>query len=158
LGINLLYLAGPLYMLQLYDRVVNSASHVTLLMLTIALLLAFSALAGLDLARARVLTRAGLRLGRLLAGRSPPGTLRCAIEGGPPTSQPLRDFDTCRQFVSGAGINAIFDLPWAPIYMLVIFMLHPYLGLFALLSSIVLIALAVLGQLRVQGPMTEASA
>jgi len=158
LGINLLYLAGPLYMLQLYDRVVNSASHVTLLMLTIALLLAFSALGGLDLVRARVLTRAGIRLDRLLAGRVLTATMDGAIKGVPPTSQPLRDFDTYRQFVSGAGINAIFDLPWAPIYMLVIFMLHPYLGLFALLSSIVLIALAVLGQLRVQGPMTEASA
>src|SRR5262245_47309855 len=158
LAINLLYLAGPLYMLQVYDRVINSASHVTLLMLTIVLLVAFSALAGLDVVRARVLTRASIRLDRLLAGRVLAATMDGAIRGGPPTSQTLRDFDSYRQFVTGAGIHAIFDMPWAPIYILVIFILHPYLGLFAFVSSITLIALAVLGQWRIQGPMAESSA
>jgi PrtD family type I secretion system ABC transporter len=158
LAINLLYLAGPLYMLQVYDRVINSASHVTLLMLTIVLLVAFSALAGLDVVRARVLTRASIRLDRLLAGRVLTATMDRAIKGAPPTSQTLRDFDTYRQFVTGPGIHAIFDLPWAPIYILVIFILHPYLGLFAFVSAIALIALAVLGQWRIQGPMAESSA
>src|SRR5205809_844670 len=69
LAINLLYLAGPLYMLQLYDRVVSSGSEVTLLMLTLALLMAYLALAGLDAARARVLTRASVRLDRRIAPR-----------------------------------------------------------------------------------------
>src|SRR6185369_13707903 len=68
-AINLLYLAGPLYMLQVYDRVISSASQVTLVMLTGALLLAYVALAGLDAVRARVLTRASIRLDGLLAGR-----------------------------------------------------------------------------------------
>src|SRR5262249_42906239 len=72
--------------------------------------------------------------------------------------QTLRDFDTYRQFVTGAGIHAIFDMPWAPIYILVIFILHPYLGLFAFVSAIALIGLAVLGQWRIQGPMAESSA
>jgi len=158
LAINLLYLAGPLYMLQVYDRVINSASHVTLLMLTIVLLVAFSALAGLDVVRARVLTRASIRLDRLVAGRVLTATMDRAIKGAPPTSQTLRDFDTFRQFVTGPGIHAIFDLPWAPIYILVIFILHPYLGLFAFVSAIALIGLAVLGQWRIQGPMAESSA
>jgi PrtD family type I secretion system ABC transporter len=158
LAINLLYLAGPLYMLQVYDRVINSASHVTLLMLTIVLLVAFSALAGLDVVRARVLTRASIRLDRLLAGRVLTATMNRAIKGAPPTSQTLRDFDTYRQFVTGPGIHAIFDLPWAPIYIMVIFILHPYLGLFAFVSAIALIALAVLGQWRIQGPLAESSA
>src|SRR5262249_48378158 len=139
LAINLLYLAGPLYMLQVYDRVINSASHITLLMLTIVLLVALSALAGLDLVRARVLTRASSRLDRLLAARVLTATMDGAMRGAPPTSQTLRDFDTYRQFVTGAGIHAIFDLPWAPIYIIVIFILHPYLGLFALASAIMLI-------------------
>src|SRR5262245_47912865 len=145
-------------MLQVYDRVINSASHVTLLMLTIVLLVAFSALAGLDVVRARVLTRASIRLDRLLAGRVLAATMDGAIRGGPPTSQTLRDFDSYRQFVTGAGIHAIFDMPWAPIYILVIFILHPYLGLFAFVSAIALIGLAVLGQWRIQGPMAESSA
>src|SRR5262245_35891386 len=157
LGINLLYLAGPLYMLQVYDRVINSASQVTLLMLTIALMVAFAALAGLDIVRARVLTRASIRLDRLIAGRLLTATMDGAIRGAPPTSQTLRDFDTYRQFVTGAGIHAIFDLPWAPIYILVIFVLHPYLGLFALVSAVALVAIAVLGQWRVQGPIAESN-
>jgi ATP-binding cassette, subfamily C, type I secretion system permease/ATPase len=158
LAINLLYLAGPLYMLQVYDRVINSASHVTLLMLTLVLLVAYAALAGLDVLRARVLTRASIRLERMMAGRVLGATMDGAIRGLPPTSQTLRDFDTFRQFVTGAGIHAIFDLPWAPIYIFVIFMLHPWLGSFALISAIALIALAVLGQWRIQKPMGEASA
>src|SRR5262249_11744952 len=106
LAINLLYLAGPLYMLQLYDRLVNSASQITLLMLTIALLVAFSALARLAFVGARVLTRAGTRLDRLLPGRVRTATMDGAMRGAPPTSQSLRDFDTYRQFITGAGIHA----------------------------------------------------
>src|SRR5438046_9222119 len=91
LAINLLYLASPLYMLQVYDRVISSASEVTLVMLTIALLLALLALAGLDAVRARVLTRASIRLARLIAGR-----VITAIFDGPSASgrasrQPPRD-------------------------------------------------------------------
>ena len=157
LAINLLYLAGPLYMLQVYDRVITSASEVTLVMLTIVLLVAFSALAGLDLVRAQILTRASVRLDRLLAGRVLAATIEGSLRGALPSSQALRDFDNFRQFVTGAGIHAVFDLPWAPIYILVIFLLHPLLGLFALLSAIALVALAVFGQWRVQPPIAEAS-
>ena len=132
LAINLLYLAAPLYMLQVYDRVIASASQATLVMLTLVLLAALMALAGLDVVRARVLTRASVRLDRLLAGRVLAATMDGAIKGAPPSSQMLRDFDTFRQFITGAGIHAVFDLPWAPIYILVIFLLHPLLGLFAL--------------------------
>lgn len=156
-AINLLYLAAPLYMLQVYDRVISSASHVTLVMLTIVLLFALIALAGLDFVRARVLTRASMRLDRLMAGRVLTATMESSAKGAPPTSQTLRDFDTFRQFVTGAGIHAIFDLPWAPIYIFVIFLLHPLLGAFALASAIILIALAVFGQWRVRGPLGEAN-
>ena len=152
LAINLLYLAAPLYMLQVYDRVIASASQVTLVMLTIVLLAALVALAGLDVVRARVLTRASVRLDRLLAGRVLAATMEGAIKGAPPSSQMLRDFDTFRQFITGAGIHAVFDLPWAPIYIVVIFLLHPLLGLFALVSAVALVILAVLGQWRVQAP------
>jgi ATP-binding cassette subfamily C protein len=155
LAINLLYLAAPLYMLQVYDRVISSASHVTLVMLTIVLLGALIALAGLDFVRARVLTRATVRLDRRMAGRVLTATMEASAKGTPPTSQTLRDFDTFRQFITGAGIHAIFDLPWAPIYIFVIFLLHPLLGAFALASAIMLIALAIFGQWRVRGPITQ---
>src|SRR5262245_53565953 len=109
LAINLLFLAAPLYMLQIYDRVIASASEATLVMLTLVLLAAFVALAGLDVVRARILTRASVRLDRLLAGRVLAATMDGAIRGGPPSSQMLRDFDNFRQFVTGAGIHAVFD-------------------------------------------------
>lgn len=155
LGINLLYLAAPLYMLQVYDRVIASASQVTLVMLTIALLLAFLSLAGLDTVRSRVLTRAGVRLDRLIAGRVMSAVIERASALGGARSQLLRDFDTFRQFVTGTGIHAVFDLPWAPIYILVIFALHPLLGAFALGSAVLLIIMALLNEIFVRPPLTE---
>jgi ATP-binding cassette subfamily C protein len=157
LAINLLYLAAPLYMLQVYDRVISSASQVTLVMLTLALLMALLALAGLDAVRARVLTRASIRLDRLLAGR----VMSAIFEGSPnlggSRSQLLRDFDTFRQFITGMGIHAIFDLPWAPIYIAVIFMLHPLLGAFAFGCSIVLVCMAFLNEWVVRPPLIESN-
>src|SRR5262249_6097124 len=125
LGVNILYLASPLYMLQIYDRVISSSSTITLVMLTIALVIALSAFAALDMVRAKILTRASVRLDRLLAGRILLAIIDSATLIGGVRSQLLRDFDTFRQFVTGMGIHAIFDLPWAPIYLFVIFMLHP---------------------------------
>jgi ATP-binding cassette, subfamily C, bacterial len=157
LAINLLYLAAPLYMLQISDRVVSSGSKVTLVMLTFALLLAFAALAALDAVRARVLTRAGIRLDRLLAGRIVTTVIERAAFLTGSRSQLLRDFDTFRQFVTGSGIHAIFDLPWAPIYIAVIFMLHPLLGAFALGSSIVLVILALVNERVVKLPLGQSN-
>jgi ATP-binding cassette subfamily C protein len=154
LAINLLYLATPLYMLQVYDRVISSASVSTLVMLTVALLIALVALAGLDVVRARVLTRAGIRLDRRLAGRIVAATVDQAGSGS--RSQPLRDFDTFRQFITGSGIHALFDLPWAPIYIAVIFVLHPLLGAFAFASAVVLVVLALLNEALVRRPLAEA--
>jgi PrtD family type I secretion system ABC transporter len=156
LAINLLYLAGPLYMLQVYDRVISSASEITLLMLTIALLMAFMALAGLDAVRARVLTRASIRLDQTIAARVMTAIIDRSASVGGARSQLLRDFDTFRQFVTGMGIHAIFDLPWAPIYIVVIFALHPFLGAFALGCSILLIVVAMLNEWLVKLPLTEA--
>jgi ATP-binding cassette subfamily C protein len=154
-AINLLYLAGPLYMLQVYDRVISSASEVTLVMLTIALLLAYIALAGLDAVRAKVLTRASIRLDQRIAARVMTAIIDRSANFGGARSQLLRDFDTFRQFITGAGIHAIFDLPWAPIYILVIFALHPFLGAFALGCSVVLVLMALLNERIVKPPLTE---
>jgi ATP-binding cassette, subfamily C, bacterial len=158
LAINLLYLAGPLYMLQVYDRVISSASEITLVMLTIALLMAFTALAGLDAVRARVLTRASIRLDQRIASRIMTAIIERSGNFGGARSQLLRDFDTFRQFVTGMGVHAIFDLPWAPIYIAVIFMLHPALGAFALGCSIVLILMALLNEWMVKQPLSESGA
>ncbi|MGY4258867.1 ATP-binding cassette subfamily C protein [Bradyrhizobium sp. USDA 4516] len=157
LAINLLYLAGPLYMLQVYDRVISSASEVTLLMLTLALLLAFMALAGLDAVRARVLTRTSIRLDRKIAPRVMTAIIDHSAKIGGARSQLLRDFDTFRQFITGSGIHAIFDLPWSPIYIAVIFALHPLLGAFALGCTIILVLMALLNEWIVKPPLSESS-
>ena len=158
LAINLLYLAGPLYMLQVYDRVVPSASETTLVMLTLALVLAYLTLAGLDVVRARVLTRASLRLDRKIAPRVMTAIIEWPGGLGAARSQLLRDFDNFRQFVGGTGIHALFDLPWAPIYVVVIFMLHWALGAFAVGCGALLVLLALANEWLVGGPLAEANA
>jgi ATP-binding cassette subfamily C protein/ATP-binding cassette subfamily C protein EexD len=157
LAINVLYLAGPLYMLQVYDRVISSASEITLLMLTIALLLAYLALAGLDAVRARILTRASIRLDRNIASRVMTAIIDRSANFAGARSQLLRDFDTFRQFITGGGIHAIFDLPWAPIYIAVIFALHPLLGAFALVSAITLVLMALFNEWMVKPPLAESN-
>ena len=103
LAINLLFLAGPLYMLQVYDRVVPSSSATTLVMLTLGLLMAYLALAGLDAMRARVLTRASVKLDRKIAAAVVTASIDRPMASGGARSQYLRDFDSFRQFVSGAA-------------------------------------------------------
>jgi PrtD family type I secretion system ABC transporter len=157
LAINLLYLAGPLYMLQVYDRVVPSGSEATLLMLTLALLLAYLVLAGLDLVRAAVLTRLSIRIDRQMAPRVMQAIIAGPVVGGEARGQMLREFDTFRQFAS-TGIHAIFDLPWAPIYVATIFVLHWVLGVFAVVCCLALLAMALLNEVLVRKPLAEANA
>src|SRR5205807_10606777 len=110
-----------------------------------------------DAVRARVLTRASIRLDRLLAGR----VMSAIFEGlpnlGGARSQLLRDFDPFRQFITGMGIHAIFDLPWAPIYIAVIFLLHPILGAFAFGAAVVLVCMALLNERIVRPPLSESN-
>ena len=156
--LNLIYLAAPLYMMQVYDRVMHSRSVPTLLYLTLAVSLCYAVYAILDAVRGRVL--AGVsdvvedRLGRALLHRltSPARSSR---------EQPLavhvaRDLDTVRQFAAGAGALAFIDLPWAPIYLGAIAILHPTLGLFAVGASCVLLALTVASERAARRPMMQA--
>src|SRR5215207_7614840 len=150
-GVNILYLASPIYMLQVYDRVVSSGSVPTLVMLTAALLIALVAMAGLDHVRARVLVRAGLRLDRLLSERVMNAMVRQASTApgaalGAAKSQALRDLDTFRQFLTGGSFYALFDAPWAPLYIIVLALLHPLLGAIGLVFALVLLALALVNE------------
>jgi PrtD family type I secretion system ABC transporter len=156
LAINLLFLAGPLYMLQIYDRVVPSSSETTLVMLTLALLISYLALAGLDALRAQVLTRASVVLDRKIAAAVVTASIDHPSLGGT-RSQYLRDFDSFRQFVAGSGIHALFDLPWAPIYIGVIFLLHWSLGAFALVCGLVLVLMAVANEWLISRPLAAAN-
>lgn len=158
--LNLTYLAAPLYMMQVYDRVMHSRSVSTLLYLTLVVTLCFVVYAILDAVRGRVL--AGVsdvvedRLGRALLSR-----LTTADRGsGPPplAAHVARDLDTVRQFAAGSGALAFVDLPWAPLYLAVIAMLHPVLGMFAAGAAVALVTLSIINERAARQPMTQASA
>ncbi|MEH0194948.1 type I secretion system permease/ATPase [Caulobacter sp. CCNWLY153] len=140
--LNLLYLAPTLFMLQVYDRVVPTSGHLTLLYLTVVVAFALGTLAALDLVRARLMTLAGLRLDRLLA----PVILRRLIASRAGSAQGMRDFDLLRQALSGPTALAILDAPWAPIYVIIAFVVHPAIGALALAGSILLFGLALLNE------------
>ncbi|MCG7647131.1 type I secretion system permease/ATPase [Alteromonas sp. Cnat3-28] len=141
LAINLLMLVSPLYMLQVYDRVLVSGSHATLLFLTIFALVALIVLATLDIVRGILLTRLGNAFDKTVSGY----LFKNIIEQGG-HSQPLRDVDTVRSFLSSPALTAIMDAPFTPLYLALIYILHPMLGHIALAGAIVLFSLALLGE------------
>ncbi|TCP32729.1 type I secretion system permease/ATPase [Sphingomonas sp. BK235] len=138
--VNILYIAPTLYMLQVYDRVVPTQGQLTLLFLTLVLLFALVTLSLLDRVRTRLLVRAGVQLDAALAPALLDSTL--GRPDLPVARQALREFDTLRQTLSGAGVLALFDAPWTPIYILVCFLVHPAIGAVALLGGAILPILA----------------
>ena len=141
--INLLMLVPPLYMMQVYDRVLSSRSEATLVALTVLTLGAFAAMGLLEVIRARILVRVSARLDTLLSPLIFDAVFRNHVRtmGGART-QPLNDVATVRQFVAGQGLFAFFDIPWAPIFLLLLFLLHPLLGLLSLGGGVILVTLA----------------
>ena len=137
--INLLYLAPALYMLQVYDRVLASGGKMTLLFVTLALAVALVTLAALDAIRGRLLVRASARLDSILA----PRILQLMLSrGGRDNIQAMRDFDTVRQATASPVIGSLFDLPWAPIFIIVCFLLHIWIGVLAIAAIALLLFIA----------------
>jgi PrtD family type I secretion system ABC transporter len=157
LVINILMLTGPLYMLQVYDRVLTSRSVETLVVLTILIVGLFATMGLLDLIRARILARTAIRLDGALAGPMLSGTVRVAPASAAAAPSPMRDLDQIRQFVAGPAPAAMLDLPWAPLYFGLVFLLHPVLGLVALVGASVLIALSIYNQVATRKPMAESA-
>jgi ATP-binding cassette subfamily C protein EexD len=158
LVINLLMLVPPLYMLQLYDRVLVSRSESTLLLLTLVVLFLFLILALLELIRARVLIRVGVRIEGLLDKRVFDAALeRSRVRPGAGGGQPLRDLTTLRQYLSGNGPFALFDAPWLPIYLLILYLFHPWYGALASVAAVLLLTLALINEWRTRGPLKSAN-
>lgn len=152
--INILYLAPTLYMLQVYDRVVPTAGTTTLLFVTLALALALITLSLLDMIRNRLLVRASQRVDALVAPRILKQMM--AADSGV-AGQAMRDFDNVRTAMSTPAIAAMFDLPWTPVFLLVAFMLHFWIGILAIVASIFLVTLAFLNQRATQKKMEIAT-
>jgi ATP-binding cassette, subfamily C, bacterial exporter for protease/lipase len=143
-GVNLLFLASPIYLVQIYNRVNPSGSIPTLIGLSVALVLALATMAVFDAVRARILIRAAARLDRILAHR----VFQATIDGAPRTgpgarnAQTLRDLDQFRSVLAGHGAQFFFDVPWMPLFLLVLFLIHPLLGGVALAGAVCLLVLA----------------
>ncbi len=153
--INILYLAPTLYMLQVYDRVVPTGGKTTLLFVTMALALALFTMSMLDMVRNRILVRASERVDALIAPRIL--TQMMATDSGA-AAQAMRDFDSVRQAMATPAIAAIFDVPWTPVFLLTAFLLHFWIGILAIVASILLVSLAWLNQRVTQKKMEVATA
>lgn len=157
--INLLLLVPTLYMLQVFDRVLTSRSNETLVMLTVASAVALVVMALLDQLRARLLAAAGIALDSLLGPRVLGGLLANAAQlGGTEYVHGLRDVASLRAFLTGNGIFALFDAPWLPFYLILIFVFHPLLGIVATLGAALLILLAVANEKLTREPLERLQA
>ena len=156
--INMIMLVPSIYMLQVYDRVLPSQNEITLLMLTVITLGAYVLMSALEYVRSFVLVRVGAKLDMQLNKRIYSAAFEQNLRrGGGNAGQALNDLTNIRQFVTGNGLFAFFDAPWFPIYLAVIFAFEPTLGVFAVVGSLIQVALAVINEKVSKKPLEEAS-
>lgn len=157
--INVLYLTGSFYMLQVYDRVIPSRSVPTLVALSALAGVLYAGQAALDYFRARVLSRSARILDTTLGPRvfALVARLPLAPRGKGLGLQPLHDLDRVRSFLGGGGPLGFFDLPWIPLYLGICFLFHPLIGLAALVGAAVLVCLTVCTELFTRKPIKDAA-
>lgn len=156
--INLLMLVPSLYMLQVYDRVLGSRNEITLLMLTLMMLGAFLVVSALELIRSFILVRMAAHMDMTLNRRVYTAAFEQNLKrGGGNAGQALSDLTNIRQFMTGNALFAFFDAPWFPIYLLVIFLFDPWLGLFSACGSAILVALAFINEKVSHKPLAQAN-
>jgi PrtD family type I secretion system ABC transporter len=156
--INILFLAGPLFMLEIYDRVLPSRSVPTLVSLLLILAFLYACQGVLDVIRNRILARIGAYLDRVASET-------CFQQVASPSAKAhsnegllaLKDLDQVRAFFGSAGPGALFDLPWIPLYMLVCFTFHPWIGFAAVIGALVLLAMTLATDLSSRAPSQEAT-
>jgi ATP-binding cassette subfamily C protein len=155
--VNILMLTGSMYMLQVYDRVLTGRSIPTLIALTVLVLGLYALQGAIDYLRTILLARVGAEVDRRMSGPVFDNVLRTQIrrdrEGDP--TQPTRDIDVFRGFLTSGGPSALFDLPWLPVYLLVCFLLHPVLGWTVFIGAVVLMALTLWTEMRSKAPLEQ---
>jgi len=154
--INLLYLAPTLYMLQVYDRVVQSGSTVTLALLSLVLVGALALTVILDRLRQKLLLLAGVRLDRIFAHRLFKARLNAPVASGR-LAPVMREFDALRNALTGPVILTVFDAPWIGLYVAALFLVHWSLGLFAILACALLLGLAAINEWATHGFLERAA-
>ena len=154
---NILMFVGPLYMLQVYDRVLASRNEFTLVMISgiaVALLVAYGLL---EFIRSKLLVRAGLQFDDMLANPAFNRVIRHQLAS--PNSgahATLQDIDRVREFMTGQGILAFFDAPWVPLFLALCFAFHPWLGMVATVGALIIFALALANEFATRGLLAEA--
>lgn len=156
LAINIMMLAGPLFMLQVYDRVMTSGSIPTLIALSALTAAVYAVIGLLELARSRITVRVGVELDRRIGDRVFQASLKKSLLQPGSSLLALRELDSLRQFIGGPGPLTFFDAPWTPIYLLVIFLTHWTLGVAATLGAALLLVTAWASETRSRQPMAEA--
>jgi len=159
LFVNLLMLAPAIYMLEIYDRVLPSSSVPTLMMLTLIVVFLFAVLGALEWVRSQILIATSARIDGALGGRVFDAVFVCSLasSGRISSAQPLGDLMQLRQFLTGSALFAFFDAPWVPIYIGVMFLFHPWYGVVALVSALVLVGLTVWGEQVTRGDLDRST-
>jgi PrtD family type I secretion system ABC transporter len=154
---NLLMLTGPLYMLQVYDRVLGSRSVETLLALSLIVIFLYGVMGLMDWVRGRVMSRAGARFQDALDRRVFDAVNRkAAIAPDPRTETGLQDLEAVRRLMTAPVLMAIFDIPWTPVFLAGIFLFHPMMGWLAVFGGTILIVITVLNQVLSRAPNAKA--
>jgi ATP-binding cassette subfamily C protein len=156
--LNVLFIAPMLYMLQVYDRVVPTQGRTTLLFLTLILIISLATLAALEAIRSRLLVRASVQLDLALAGPIMRATLLQPDSGQRLARQAVREFDTVRQALTGPAMLGLLDAPWVPVYLLIAFLIHPWIGVLTLVGALIIIFLAWRTEVANRSRLQEANA
>ncbi len=156
--INILQLTFPIYMLQIYDRVLSSYSFPTLYVLTIAAVLSLIVMSLLSFIRSRLLVRCGIAIDQALSRSVLDSVIKKAVFNNPAAKQAaLRDVSLLRNFFAGNAIFSLFDIPWTPLFLVVIFALHPMLGLVATAGAVLLVVFAIINEAVTRKPLVAAN-
>ena len=154
--INLLMLTAPIYMLQVYDRVLTSRSVDTLIFLTVAALIAFITLWTFEVLRNRVMVLTASWLDRRLSHETLSRILTDSSQSAGSRSQPLRDVGVIRDFLTGQAAFPIFDSPWVPIYIAIVYLFHPLLAWIAIFGAFVIFFLALMNDFATRRAVEKA--
>jgi len=158
LFVNLLMLTGPLYMLQVYDRVITSQSMSTLVVLSILMVALYAFMGLLDFLRSRILVRIGNFVEHKLSAPIFKSWLSQGIRGKIPAGQqPLRNLAILKRFLTGPAPTTFFDIPWTPIYIGVIFMIDWTLGVFAIIGALLVLFIAITAELTTRKKETKSN-
>ena len=155
-AINILMLTGPIYMLQVYDRVLSSGSVATLQGLFVIVVVLYAFLGIYEFLRARLLSRAGYRLDALLGNKAFDFWMQLGAAQDRSGDNPLRDLDVVRGFLASPAILGVFDVPWIPFFLVIVFFIHPWLGYLTLIGALVVAVAALLNQIVTRRAIAQA--